>query len=308
MIKIIAGTRNIQLANAVANLLKTKPIKTEIVRFANSETRIRILENITDEHVFVIQSGSNPTDISYMELFFTGDALRRSEAKKITAIIPYFGYARQNIQHRSGEDVSANVIVKFLETIGYNEVILFDIHDEATLGIFSIPVVHLSALPILSKKVSEYLKEEAENVAIVSPDQSGVERARLFAQALFENKQVDIVVVEKKRDLDKIHQSKAIEVFGDVKNKIAVLVDDIATSGNTLINAADLVLQNGAKKVIAVFTHADFAPDTVQKLNDSKIDKIFTTDTITLNQKQLSDKIEVVSVAEIIASSLKNNS
>lgn len=308
MFKIIAGTSSKQLANSVVKLLNAKLISTESIRFDNSEFRVRIQEDVKDSHIHVIQSGSNPTDRNYMELFFIGDALRRSEAKKITAIIPYFGYARQNIQHRSGEDVSANVIVKFLETIGFDEVMLFDIHDEATLGIFSIPVVHLSALPMLSKKVSEYLKEEVKNAVIVSPDQSGVERSRLFAQAIFKNKQVDTVVVEKKRDLDKIHQSKAIEIFGDVKDKVAILVDDIATSGNTLINAANLVLQNGAKKVIAVITHADFAPDTVQKLELSKIDKIFTTDTITLNEKYISDKIEVVSIAEIIAASLKNSS
>ncbi len=305
MIKIIAGTSSANLAEEVAKLLNIKLSKSEIIRFDNSECRVRILDDVIDSEVFVIQSASNPTDANYMELFFTGDALKRSEAKKITAIIPYLGYARQNIQHRKGENVSANVIIKFLETVGFNEVILFDIHDEATLGIFSIPIVHLSALPMLSEKISQYLKEDVENAAIVSPDQGGIERTRLFAQTMFKSKQVETVVVEKKRNLDKIHQGKAIELFGDVKDKIAVLVDDIVTSGNTLINAANLVIQSGAKKVVAAFTHADFVPDAVQKLENSKIEKIFTTDTIWLDQKQLSDKIEVISVAEIIAKEIK---
>ena len=307
MINIVAGTRSIKLSDTVAKLLNIKLLKTEVIRFDNSEIRVRISDEVKDKHVFIIQSGSNPTDQSYMELFFTGDALKRSEAEKITAVIPYFGYARQNIQHRKGENVSANVIVKFLETIGFDDVILFDIHDEATLGIFSIPASHLSALPMLSKKVSGYLKGDIKNTVIVSPDQAGVERARLFAQALFNNKQVDIVIVEKKRDLDKIHQSRAVEIFGDVKDKVAVLVDDIATSGNTLINAADLVIKNGAKRVVAAFTHADFAQDTIQKLEASNIEKIFTTDTITLDKSQTSNKIEIASVAEIIASELKKN-
>jgi len=303
MIKIIAGTSSIRLADAVAKFLKVNLLKTEFVRFANSEARIRILEDVSDEHVFVIQSASNPTDVNYMELFFTGDALKRSEAKKITAIIPYLGYARQNIQHRKGESVCANVIIKFLETVGFDEVILFDIHDEATLGIFSIPVVHLSALPLLAKNVSNFLKNNLNDVVVVTPDQGGVERARFFSQSLFKNKLGDIVVVEKKRDLDKLHQSKAIEVFGDVKGKTAILVDDIITSGNTMINAADLVIKNGAKKIIAVAVHSDFSPDALQKINLSKIEKLFTTNTITLNQKHVSKKIEIVSVASVIASS-----
>jgi ribose-phosphate pyrophosphokinase len=305
MIKIIAGSSSKSLAETVSSLLSTKILNTEAIRFDNSELRVRIVDDVKDSEVLVIQSGSNPTDENYMELFFTADALKRGEAKKITALIPYFGYARQNIQHRSGENVSANVIIKFLESIGYDEIILFDIHDEATLGIFSIPVVHLSAMPILANKISTYLGEDVKNAVVVTPDQSGVERARLFADSLFPNKKSDIVVVEKKRDLNKLHQSQAVEVYGDVKNKIAILVDDIATSGNTLINAADMVIENGAVKAISAIVHSDFSPDAVEKINKSKIEKLFTTDTITLEQKQSSAKIEIVSVATIIANELK---
>ena len=307
MIKIIAGTSSKSLSEAVSKLLNIKLLKTEFVRFENSELRVRIQDDVKDSEVLVIQSGSNPTDENYMELFFTGDALKRSEAKKVTAVIPYFGYARQNIQHRSGEDVSANVIIKFIETIGYDEVVLFDIHDEATLGIFSIPTVHLSAMPLLAQKISTYLNSSLKNVVVVSPDQAGVERARLFADSLFPNKKSDIVVVEKKRDLDKLHQSRAVEIYGDVKDKIAILVDDIATSGNTLINAAELVIKNGAIKVISAIVHPDFSPDAVEKINNSKIEKLFTTDTITLKDNQTSEKIDISSVASIIAQHLKKS-
>ncbi|MEX1052300.1 MAG: ribose-phosphate pyrophosphokinase [Patescibacteria group bacterium] len=307
MIKIIAGTSSLPISKAVSALLNTKLLNTEFVRFDNSELRVRIQDDVSNSHVYVIQSASNPTDENYMELFFTGDALKRSEAKKVTAIIPYFGYARQNIQHRSGENVSANVIVKFIETLGFDEVILFDIHDEATLGIFSIPVVHLSGMPTLAQEVSNYLKDEVSDAVVVSPDQSGVERARVFADSLFKNKKSDIVVVEKKRDLDKLHQSRAIEVYGDVKDKIAILVDDIATSGNTLVNATNLVLENGAKKVIAVIVHPDFSPKAVQKINESKIERFFTTDTIVLKENQISEKIKVTSIAPVIAEHLKSS-
>ena len=147
------------------------------------------------------------------------------------------------------------------------------------------------------------MKDNLKNVVVVTPDQAGVERARFFSQSLFKNKSEDIVVVEKKRDLDKLHQSKAIEVFGDVKGKTAILVDDIITSGNTMINAAELVIKNGAKKIIAVAVHPDFSPDAVTKINSSKIEKLFTSNTITLKKDQLSKKIEIVSIASVIASS-----
>lgn len=305
MIKIITGTSCVKLSEEVSKLLNIKLSKVEVVRFDNSETRVRIVDDVKENDVYIIQSASNPTDVNYMELFFAGDALKRSEAKKITAIIPYLGYARQNIQHRTGENVSANVIVKFLETVGFDEVILFDIHDEATLGIFSIPTVHLSALGQLAENVLRFLKNVSSDVVVATPDQAGVERARFFSQTLFKNKSEDIVVVEKKRDLDKLHQSKAVEVFGDVKNKTVILVDDIVTSGNTLINAANLVIKNGAKKVYAAVVHADFSPDAVTKIEESIIEKLFTTNTITLKDNKISNKIEVISVAEIISKEIK---
>lgn len=305
MIKIITGTSCIKLSEEVSKLLNIKLSKTEIIRFDNSETRVRVVDDVKESDVYVIQSASNPTDTNYMELFFAGDALKRSEAKKITAIIPYLGYARQNIQHRTGENISANVIVKFLEAVGFDEVILFDIHDEATLGIFSIPTVHLTGLGLLAEKVLSYVKNDVSDLVVATPDQSGVERARFFSQYLFKNKSDDIVVIEKKRDLDKLHQSKAVEIFGDVKNKTVILVDDIITSANTIINAADLAIKNGAKKVYAAAVHADFSPDAVSKIDSSKIEKLFTTNTITLKEETRSKKIEVISVAEIIAKEIK---
>ena len=165
--------------------------------------------------------------------------------------------------------------------------------------------MHLTALGLLAEKVLGHFKNNTSDLVVATPDQAGVERARFFSQTLFKNKSEDIVVIEKKRDLDKIHQSKAVEVFGDVKNKTVILVDDIVTSGNTIINAANLVIKNGAKKVYAAAVHADFSPDAVSKIDSSKIEKLFTTNTITLKNNKLSKKVEIVSVAEIIAKEIQ---
>lgn len=303
-IKLFSGTNNQKLSTKVASSLNVPLAKTEVVRFEDSEVRVRVLENVKEEVAVIIQSASAPTDTSFMELFFLCDALKRSEAKKIIGVLPYFGYARQNIQHREGEDVSVNVIIKFLETVGFSEIVAFDLHDEATAGIFSIPFKHLTALPLLAEEVKKYLKAPDE-VLVVSPDQGGVERARIFSLAFFAKKDIPIGIVEKKRDLKKPHESQALELFGDVKNKTVVLVDDIITSGGTLLNAAELCLKNGAKKVLAAVVHHDFSQKAPKRIQESKIEKFFTTDTIELKDNQKFPKLQEISVAPLLVKEIK---
>ena len=311
MIKLFSGTSNLELAKRVSKILQLPLSKAEITRFANSEVRVRIEEDVKDKTCVVIQSTSNPTDTNLMELFLFCDALRRSEAKKVIAVIPYFGYARQNIQHRVGECVSVNVIIRFLESIGFSKVYTIDLHDEATEGVFSIPFKNLTALPILAKRVKNYLEKKGikplpENIAIVSPDQGGIERARKFGKAFFETSNFPLAVVEKQRNLAKIHLSKAIGLYGDVKNKIAILVDDILTSGRTLINAAELCLSAGAKATLAAIVHHDFSKDAPEKLIHGPLEKIFTTDTIKLLENQTFEKLEEISIASLIADQIQN--
>ena len=171
--KIFTGTANPPLAEKVAKELQTALSKYEVISFANSEIRVTIQDEVKDETCVVVQPTSNPTDTHLMELLFFADALKREGAEEIIGVVPYFGYARQNIQHRKGEAVSANVIINFLEIVGFTKIILFDIHDEATLGIFNIPVTHLSALPLLAAKIRKDLG--STDSVIVSPDQAGVE-------------------------------------------------------------------------------------------------------------------------------------
>lgn len=306
MIKLFSGSANKELARQVGKHLKVKLAKAQIVRFANSEVRVRIEEDIKDETVAVIQPTSAPTDTNLMELFFFSDAAKRSGAKSVVGVLPYFGYARQNIQHREGECVSTNVVIRFLEAVNFDKIITLNLHDEATEGIFSIPFKNLSAFPILAKKIKKYLKNaSARQVSIVSPDQGGVERARQFGSLFFGKKGFPLSVVEKKRDLESLHQTTAVNLYGDIKGKTAILVDDIVTSGGTLINAASLSLDQGAKRVIAAVVHHDFAQGTAVKIQASRIEKFFTTDTIALKDEQKFDKLEEVSVAPIIADALR---
>jgi ribose-phosphate pyrophosphokinase len=305
MIKLFSGSANPLLSDEVAHLLNITLSKAKIIRFTNSEVKVRIEEKVKDTICFVIQTTSNPTDTHLMELLFFADALKRNGAKKLIAVIPYFGYARQNREHLPGESVSVNVVIRVLEYVGFNAIFTITIHDEATEGIFSVTFKNIDGFLPLNKKISLYLKKHYpdDKVIIVSPDQGGVERAQIFAENFFHQKNVEIAVIEKKRNLEKIHQSKALNLFGNVKNKIAIIVDDIITSGQTLVNAADLCLKKGAKKVIAAVVHPDLSPNAKETIEKSLIEKIFVTNTIQLKEKI--EKIEVASCASLIANAIK---
>jgi len=303
--KLFSGSANPVLSQKIADKLGIPLSKAEIVRFENSEIRIHVEEDVKNESCYVIQPTANPSDTHLMELFFFCDALRRQEAKKVYAIIPYFGYARQDVQHRPGECVSANVIIRFLESIGFYKVYAINLHDEATEGVFSIPFKNINAFPILAEEVKRYIGDvTAEKVAVVSPDHGGVERARKFGDELFGHTEHSISVVEKRRDLSQIHKSIALDLYGDVKGKTAVLVDDMITSGGTLRHATQLCLDRGASRVLTAVIHHDFGPKAPAELQASAIEKVFTTDTIALKEDQKFDKLVEVSVANIIVEAI----
>lgn len=312
MFKLFSGTSNPKLATSVSHLLNLPLAASEVVRFENSEIRVRVHEDVKNNTCVLIQSTSNPTDTHLMELFFFCDALRRQEAKKVIGIIPYFGYARQDVQHRPGECVSVNVIIKFLESIGFYKIYTVNLHDEATEGVFSIPFKNINAFPVLASEIKKYLADLTgstdltDSTAVVSPDHGGVERARKFSDVLFGHQNHTISVVEKKRDLEHIHESVALDLYGDVRGKVAILVDDMITSGGTLIHAAQLCLDRGATKVLATVVHHDFAPDTAQKLQSSSVERFFMTDTIALKEDQKFEKLHEVSIAPLLAEELKH--
>lgn len=306
--KLFSGTANLRLAQEVAKILGVPVAKSEVVRFDNSEVRVRIEDDVRDEKCVVIQSTSNPTDTHLMELFLFCDALRREQARRITIVMPYFCYARQNIQHRSGEAVSAHVVIRLLESLGVNQIVTFDIHDEGSLGIFSVPVTHLSSLPILAAEVKKFIGPDnvtTNSVAVVSPDQGGIERARNFGTALFGTNAFDSVVVEKRRDQNIKHRSAALQIFGNVRGKTAIIVDDVTTSGGTLIHAADACMAAGVTHVISAIAHHDLGPEAPQKIQDSKIEKLFSTNTIALTDEFKFEKLHEISIASVIAEHLQ---
>ena len=300
---ILAGRSCPKLAAKIADLNQLSLGELEIVTFANSEIKVRILSEIKNQEVAIIQATAFPTNDNLVELLLMIDACRRENVKNLTIIIPYLGYARQNLQHQPGECVSLNVVVKMLESLEADRVITLDIHDEASSGIFSIPFTNLSALPLLAKHLYQHfeIKPETEkDYLIASPDQGGVERARMFANSFYhDQKNADTIVIEKKRDLTKIHQSVAVEVYGDVRERNVILVDDVATSGKTIINADNLCLKHGAKAVSAVVVHPDFARGVPSFIQQSDLIHFFTTNSIEKPIEKLDaySKIKVVDIA-----------
>lgn len=308
MIKLFSGTANPKLSEEVAQQLGIQLSNIEIVRFENSEVRVRVQEDVKNDICVLIQPFSNPTDTNLIEFFLSCDALRREEAKKVIGVIPYFGYARQNIQHRLGECVSANVIIRIMESIGFSKIYTVDLHDEATAGVFTIPFGSLTSFEPLSKAVKNYLQDQQPNpeqYAMVSPDQGGIERARLFGESFFGHNNFHMAVTEKKRNLEERHNSKALDLYGDVQGKTVVIVDDIATSAGTLIHSAELCIKNGASRVLSAVVHHDFSGAAPERIQNSPIERFFTTNTIKLSDNLKFDKLEEISIASVIAEELK---
>lgn len=306
--KLFSGTSNQNLSKKVSKLLKVPLSNVEVVRFGNSETKVTIRETVKNETCIIIQPTSNPTDTNLMELFFFCDALKREEAKQVIAVIPWFGYAKQNIQHRKGEAVSVNVVIEILQTIGYNKVYAFDLHDEATAGIFKIPFQNLSAFPFLAQKIGEYFdkkKISRDDVVLVSPDQGAVEKVRKFGNHFYKHRNFSEAVIEKLRDQNIPHKAKALNLYGNVKGKIALIVDDMVVSGSTLVPAVDLCLLRGATRTYATVVHHDFTKEAPEVLQNSKLERLFVTDSVALPKIQTFPKLEEISIALLIAEELK---
>lgn len=296
-VMLFSGSSNPVLAQAVSTILGIPLGGVDLTRFADGEIRPWIRNDVRGKTVFVMQSLSNPMDEHIMELVLMGDAIRRSAPKNVIAVIPYMGYARQDKQHRIGEPVSARVIAKFIEVSKFKEVIAVDLHNDAIVGFFSIPVNHISALPVLIDQVKRYVDE---NTVVVSPDVGGVKRARNLAFTL----DVPLVVMEKKRYLDKHDQSEAFQIIGDVEGKTAIVIDDIISTGGTLANGAVTLRGAGASKIIVLASHAVFAGNAVENLKDAPIDAIIVTDTIAQNTKHRLPNLQPVTVAPLIAKAI----
>ncbi len=294
---LFAGSSNVPLAKGIAKLLKTTLGQVDLTRFADGEIRPWIQEEVRDKTVFVIQSLSYPMDEHVMELSLMGDAIRRSAPRNMIAVIPYMGYARQDKQHRTGEPVSARVIAKFIEVSKFKEVITVDLHNDAIVGFFQIPVSHVSAQDVLT---SEVKKLSLARPVVVSPDVGGVKRARNLAYAL----DVPMVVMEKKRFLDRHDTSEAFEIIGNVKGMDAVIIDDVISTGGTIAHSALSLKEAGTTSVTVLSSHAVFAGEAVAKLSAAPIDTLIISDTIALPKEKMFPKLRFVSVAPLIADAI----
>lgn len=296
---LFSGSSNIPLAHLVAKLLHTTLGRIDLTRFADGEIRPWIQEDVRDKTVFVIESLSFPMDEYVMELALIGDAIRRSAPKTMVAVIPYMGYARQDKQHRMGEPVSARVIAKFIEVSKFKEVITVDLHNDAIVGFFQIPVSNISALDALT---SEVKKMSLPRPVVVSPDVGGVKRARNLAYDL----DVPMVVMEKKRFLDRHDTSESFQIIGDVRGMDAIIIDDVISTGGTIVHSARSLKDAGTKSVTVAASHAVFAGEAARKLSDAPIDALAVTDTIQLSKEKLFSKLRVVSVAPLIADAISS--
>ncbi len=294
---LFSGSSNLPLAHEVAKNLNISLGRVELTRFADGELRPWIQDDLRDKTVIVLESFSFPMDEHIMEMVLMGDAIRRCAPKEVIAVIPYFGYARQDKLHRIGEPISARVIAKFLEISQFNEIIAVDLHNDAIVGFFQIPVTHVSALSVLAKEVK---KLNITNGVIISPDVGGVKRARNLAYLL----DLPMVVMEKRRLLDKHDTSETYQIIGDVNDKTAIIIDDIISTGGTTVQAADSLKEAGATSVIALATHGILAGEAVEKLSHAPIERIICTNSINIVDDKKFDKLHVVSIATVIADAI----
>ena len=296
--KILAGTSNLKLCKDIARNLKLKLVNVNIKRFPDNEIYVEINENIRGNSIFVVQSTSNPVNDNLMELLICIDALRRSSAKNITAVIPYFGYARQDRKVVPRTAISAKLVSNLITDAGANRILSVDLHAGQIQGFFDIPVDNLFATPIFARHIKKNIK--TNNLICVAPDVGGVERARALSRRI----NVGIAIIDKRRPTP--GKSEVMNIVGNVKHKICVIVDDIIDSGGTIVNAAKALKDKGAKEIYVYITHAVLSGSAVNKIKESQIKKLIITDTIDNSKKiKISKKIEVISFAPMISEAIK---
>jgi len=292
---VFTGNATPELAKKVANYLHVPLGDAEVSQFSDGEISVEINENVRGSDVFIIQSTCAPTNDSIMEIMVIADALRRASAGRITAVIPYFGYARQDRRVRSARvPITAKVIADMLTTVGFDRLLTVDLHADQIQGFFDIPVDNVYGSPIL---LDDIQKQDYDNMMVVSPDVGGVVRARAVAKQLND---CDLAIIDKRRP--KANTSQVMHIIGEVEGRTCILVDDMVDTAGTLCKAAEALKENGAKKVVAYATHAVLSGPAIDNLNNSKMDELVITDTIPLSEAGRScKKIRQLSLAPMLA-------
>lgn len=294
---LISGTATPELAGKISNFLSIPLVSTKIKRFSDGETMVEIDENVRGKDVFLIQSTCPPVNDNLIELLIIIDALKRASARTITTVIPYYGYARQDRKVAPRAPISAKLVADLITVAGAHRVLTVDLHAGQIQGFFNIPVDNLYAIPVFLA----YLKGlELSSPVAVSPDAGGVERARAYAKRL----NAGLAIIDKRRE--KPNQSEVMNIIGDVKDKTAIIVDDMIDTAGSLCNSAIALKNNYARKIIACATHPVFSGQAIEKINSSPLDEVIVTDTIPLSEKaRQCEKIKVVTISSLIGEAIK---
>ncbi len=301
MIKLFAGTANKGLTEAIAKELNQPLSLIDVHIFPDGERRIRIHDKVVGKKAVVVQPAPTPVDTNYMELFFIVDALKRSGAEFVTAVVPYFGYQRQDHVFRDGEAVSLEVVVKILQSVGVDKLVSFDMHTPKIPDLFKIPVAHLSAMPLFAKEIQKQ-KWNTHDTILVSPDMGGKARIKKLSSLLGD---MPFAAIEKNRDLATGTVSLEDLQEGSIGGKRrAIMVDDMISSGNTITLGASFLKEQGVEEVIVMATHPVFSVDAPSKLQNSPIEKVYVTDSVAIRPEKQFAKLEVLSIAEEIAKEL----
>jgi ribose-phosphate pyrophosphokinase len=296
--KVIAGNSNRPLAEAISSYLGLPLTKASIRRFSDLEVFVEILENVRGEDVFVIQSTSYPTNDNLMEMLVICDALRRGSARRITAVMPYYGYARQDCKSGSPTPISAKLVANLITVAGYNRVLTMDLHAGQIQGFFDIPLDNLFSAPVFTADIMQ--KYKGDDLMVVSPDVGGVVRARAIAKRL----DADLAIIDKRRERAGV--SEVMNIIGDVKGRRCILVDDIVDSAGTLCNAAEALMAHGAATVAAYVTHGVLSGGAVARVGASPLEALVTTDSIQATEAvRVSRNVRQITIAPLIAEAMR---
>src|SRR3989338_934179 len=295
-IKLIAGTANSELAKEISSYLNTALTPITIKKFNDGETYCKIEKSVRGSHVFIIQSTSPPVNENLMELLVIVDAAKRASAKEITTVIPYYGYGRQDRKAEPREPITAKLVANLITKAGVDRVVTFDLHVDQIQGFFDIPVDNLEAIPLMADYI---LDKKLKDIVVVAPDAGGVKRARSLAKLL----NASLAIIDKRRPKHGV--AKIMNIIGDITGKTAILIDDIIDTAGTITTAAQLLDQKGAKEVYVCATHPVFSGPAIDRLKDKSIKEVIITNTIHIPSKKRIKKIKIISLAPLLAESIK---
>lgn len=290
--KIFSGNANPELAEKIAKYLEMPLGEMEVSQFSDGETKVKIRENVRGADIFIVQPTCSPANQNLIELLIMIDAFKRASARRITALIPYYGYARQDKKDGPRVPITARLVADLLATAGVNKVMVIDFHAGQIQGFFNIPVDHLFAINVFVKYFSEL---GLKDLMIISPDAGGAERARAYAKRL----KAGFGVIDKRRPAP--NQNEVINIIGDVRDKNIIIVDDIVDTAGTLVKAAFAIKKEGAKEIFAACTHPVLSGEAIEMIKQSAITKLIVTDTIPIKKEKQIDKIKILSIAELLS-------